>query len=228
MTAFLFNDDFRRELMASPHHHGEVTFLESVLAPGMVVIEGGANRGVTAVAVARAVGATGHVHAFEPIPEYFEALQANLAGNGVENATAHRLALSDRTGCLSFHKNGEGSGIVSSEGAEAIEVDAITLVRFVEDYGVSRVDFVNLDCEGSELSVLRSAKAWLEAGHPPIFCEVHRPYLEALGQSVAGIVEFLAGIGYVVDPIQAEDLASPSTFETCSHIHAHVPTGRGA
>jgi len=72
MNEFTFNKAFRRELRESAHHYGEVAFLESVLQTGMVVIEGGANRGVTAVAIAKSVGANGHVHAFEPVSEYLE------------------------------------------------------------------------------------------------------------------------------------------------------------
>ena len=81
MNEFTFNKAFRRELRESPHHYGEVAFLESVLQPGMTVIEGGANRGVTAVAIAKCVGANGDVHAFEPVSEYFEMLQANIKRN---------------------------------------------------------------------------------------------------------------------------------------------------
>ncbi len=220
MNEFVFNKAFRRELQENAHHYGEVTFLESVLRPGMVVVEGGANCGVTAVAIAKAVGNTGHVHAFEPVPEYFDVLETNIARNGIANISTYNLALSDRTGPLMFYKHGEGSGITSAQDAEEIQVQAITLPQFLSAYNIPRVDFMNLDCEGSELLIFRNAQIVLQEQRPPIFCEIHRQYMEALGQSVDDAVNFLSELGYDIRPIQVEDLSASSDFERCSHIYA--------
>jgi len=220
MNEFTFNEAFRRELRESPHHYGEVAFLESVLKPGMTVIEGGANRGVTAVAIAKCVGANGDVHAFEPVSEYFEMLQANIKRNKMPNITAYNLAISDTTGPLRFYKHGEGSGVTPAEDAEEIQVEGITIADFLSSHHIRKVDFINLDCEGSELLIFRNAAAWLKKEAPPIFCEVHRQYMEALGHSVNEAVTFLSRLGYGVRPIQVEDLDTPSDFERCSHIYA--------
>ncbi|RLC63381.1 MAG: hypothetical protein DRI48_08510, partial [Chloroflexi bacterium] len=67
----LESEEFRRELQNSPHEAGEVEFLRSVLRPGMHVIEAGANRGVTAVAIAREIGSEGRLYTFEPVPEFY-------------------------------------------------------------------------------------------------------------------------------------------------------------
>jgi len=220
MNDFVFNKAFRRELQKNAHHYGEVAFLESVLCPGMVVIEGGANRGVTAVAIAKAVGETGHVHAFEPVPEYFGVLKANIARNGIANISAHNLALSDLTGPLTFYKHGEGSGVTSVQDAEKIQAEAITLSDFISAHHMPKVDFINLDCEGSELLIFRNARAMLKQQCPPIFCEVHRQYMQALGHSIGDVVSFLSELGYNVKPIQVEDLSRPSDFDHCSHVYA--------
>ena len=227
MNDFRFDETFRSELRGSPHHYGEVAFLESVLQPGMTVIDGGANRGVTAVAIALAVGRNGHVYAFEPVPEYFGALTGNIARNRLVNITAHNLAICDRTGPLRFYKHGEGSGIAPCQDAEEIQVQGITLPEFLSDHGIRKVDFINLDCEGSELFIFRDAAAWLKEETPPIFCEVHRQYMEALGQSVDDTVTLLSELGYHVIPIQVEDLGAHSDFGQCSHLYAtQVPQNR--
>ena len=223
MCQFTFNKAFRRELRGSPHHYGEVAFLESVLRPGMVVIEGGANRGVTAVAIAMTVGPNGHVHAFEPVPEYFETLQANITRNKMPNITAYNLALSDRTGPLQFFKHGEGSGVTPAQDAEETRVEGITIAEFLANHRIREVDFINLDCEGSELLIFRNAAAWLKEETPPIFCEVHRQYMETLGHSVDDAANLLSELGYQVAPLQVEDLSAPSDFERCSHIYATPP-----
>ena len=223
MNEFVFNEDFRRDLRESPHHYGEVVFLESILRPGMVVVEGGANRGVTAVAIAKAVGKTGHVHAFEPVPEYFAVLETNIARNSITNTSPYNLALSNRNGSLVFYKHGEGSGVTPAQDAEKIRVSAITIPHFLSAHQIPRVDFINLDCEGSELFIFRNAAAVLRHQTPLIFCEVHRQYMEALGHSVDDAVSFLSELGYSVNPIQVEDLSNPSDFDRCSHIYASAP-----
>ncbi len=223
MNEFVFNKAFRRELQESAHHYGEVVFLESVLCPGMAVIEGGANRGVTAVAIAKAVGRKGHVYAFEPVPEYFEVLQANIALNKMANISAGNFAISDRTGPLTIYKHGEGSGVAPVQDAEIISVEGVTIPEFLSAHHIPKVDFVNLDCEGSELFIFRNAAAWLKHEAPPIFCEVHRQYMETLGHSVDDAVNLLSELGYEVSPIQVKDLSAPSDFKRCSHIYATHP-----
>jgi FkbM family methyltransferase len=222
MTTLTFNAAFRRELQKNAHHYGEVTFLESVLRPGMTVIEGGANRGVTAIAIAKAIGKKGCVHAFEPVPEYFKSLQQNVSSNKLRNMSIHNLALSDKNGSIQFYKHGEGSGITHAEEAETIQVQATTLPNFLDNHNIPKLDFINCDCEGSELLVFRKARSLLKVQAPSIFCEVHRDYLKALNQSVQDIVEFLQDLGYTVKPIQVENLNSDSDFEYCSHVYASI------
>lgn len=151
---------------------------------------------------------------------FFETLEANIRRNKVPNATAYNFAISDRTGPLPFYKHGEGSGVTPAEDAEKIHVEGITIPDFLSTYHIRKVDFINLDCEGSELLIFRDAAVWLQGKAPPIFCEVHRQYMEALGHSVSDAVSFLSGLGYDIRPIQVEDLDTPSDFERCSHIYA--------
>jgi FkbM family methyltransferase len=226
MTEFTFNAAFRRKLRENAHHYGEVTFLESVLRPSMTVIEGGANHGVTAIAIAKAVGKQGYVHAFEPVPEYFEALQRNVSRNRIENINIYNLALSDRNSSLRFYKHGEGSGVTLTDDAETIRVQATALPAFLAEHDIARIDFINLDCEGSELLIFRKARSLLKKQAPPIFCEVHRDYLKTLNQSVQDFVMFLQSLGYTVKPIRVQDLKADSDFEHCSHIYAAVNQSR--
>lgn len=101
-----------------------------------------------------------------------------------------------------------------------VQVEGITIAEFLSSHHIRKVDFINLDCEGSELLIFRNAAAWLKKEAPPIFCEIHRQYMEALGHSVRDAVSFLSGLGYDVSPIQVEDVDTPSDFERCSHIYA--------
>jgi len=92
--AFIYDSaEFRDELANSPHYAGEIAFLRSIAKPGTIAVEAGANKGVTTVALAKAIGETGHLYVFEPVPDYYSRLEANLSRNGVRNITTYQLAL---------------------------------------------------------------------------------------------------------------------------------------
>jgi len=81
MEPFLYDSpDFQKELADSVHLAGEVNFLTSLAERGMRVIDAGAHRGVTAVALAKKIGNAGHVYAFEPA----------LCANNLETQTIRR------------------------------------------------------------------------------------------------------------------------------------------
>ena len=220
------SEQFREELRSSPHLAGEVQFLRSIAKPGMQVIEVGANRGVTAVALAKAVGADGHVYAFEPVPEYYRQLKESLSLNRADNVSAYRLALGNRSGRIRFYKHGGGNGIVQTEGAEALWVYATTAAHFIADRRIGRIDLLGMDCEGSELRVLEGARQVLQKDHPRIFCEIHREYLDELGQSVENVVQFLRALGYDLRPLQVENLGADTGIAECSHIYAERSPSR--
>lgn len=59
-------------------------------------------------------------------------------------------------------------------------------------------DVIKIDVEGSELQVLKGAQTILKESNPSIFLSVHPSHLEAMGQSVKDIEEFLNKLGYQV------------------------------
>ncbi|MBW2109382.1 MAG: FkbM family methyltransferase [Deltaproteobacteria bacterium] len=221
LDRFLYDSlSFQIELEKDAHHHGEVIMLEAMAEPAMVVLELGANKGVTAIALARSVGPQGQVHAFEPVPEYYAALVGNLSLNEVDNVRVHQLAVIDKESEISFYKHGEGSGIVQADGAENIIVGTTSLDNFVEKQTLERVDLINMDCEGAELLALRGGKKTLQQNTPRIFCEIHHDYLSRLGQSVHDIVEYLHMLDFQVMPVSVEALDKDVKLEYCTHICA--------
>ncbi len=214
-------EKLQAEPESSPHHAGEVKFLQSIAETGMFVIEGGSHHGATALAIAEAVGPAGRVYAFEPVPQYYAQLKENLS-LCAENAQAYMLALGGRSGRICFYKHGEGSGITPVDGAKMIFVRATGIPEFVTRQEMPRLDLLHLDCEGSEMFVLDGARDILIEQKPRIFCEIHHEYLEELNQSVNDVVNFLERIGYDVEPVQVEDTETRTNFQDCSHIYAHI------
>jgi len=222
MEFFLYDSlAFQDFLKANPHEGAEVEFLESIAKEGMTVIDVGANIGITTVTVAKKIGGKGKVYAFEPLRGYFDVLKKNLSANGLKNVKAFELALVGRVGRIDFYENELSSSIVSRGSTNKTMVEATTLDNFVKEQKVARIDLINMDCEGSELLVLKGAERTLQKNKVKIFCEIHHDVLEELGQSVGDIVEYLQRLGLEVHSVSLDDLKIGNDFESCEYIYAY-------
>ena len=73
----------------------------------------------------------------------------------------------------------------------------VSLDRFCADSSVAP-DVIKVDTEGSELLVLKGARATLARHRPMIFLSVHPSHLEAMGQSTGELEDLLAELDYEV------------------------------
>ena len=218
---FLYDSPgFKNFLKDNPHERGEVKFLESIVKEGMNVIDIGANVGITTVTVARKIGRRGKLYSFEPTPEYFNILKENISSNGLENVKVYELAVTDQVGRAPFSQKELSSGIVFEEGAKKFEVSTTSIDRFLSEEKIERIDLINMDCEGSELLVLKGAKETLRKNKVKIFCEIHHDFLKQLGQSVEELVQYLQGLEFQVQSVSLDDLMMGNNFEKCEYVYA--------
>ncbi len=221
MEHFLYDSQaFEAFLRDHPHEAAEVKFLQSIMKEGMRAIDVGASIGITAVAMAKEVGENGEVYAFEPHPRYFKILKKNLSSNQLNNVKALEVALTDRAGKIDFYQKELSSGIAFEEGAQKLEVASTTIDKFLNERKVQGIDVVNMDCEGSELLVLRGAEKTLRTNRVKIFCELHHDFLRQLGQSVADIVEYLQNLGFEVHSVSPDELRVGDELDRPEYIYA--------
>ena len=221
MELFLYDSPaFENFLKDNPHERGEVKFLESIVEEGMSVIDIGANIGIATVAIAKRIGG-GKLYSFEPVPEYFNTLKKNLSSNRLGNVRVYKLAMTDQVGRADFYQKGLSTGIIFEEGAEKFEVFATTMDRFLSEEKIERIDLINMDCEGSELLVLRGAKDTLRKNKVRIFCEIHHDFLKQLGQSIGDLVKYLQSLEFEVQSVSLDDLKVGNNFEKCDYIYAY-------
>lgn len=185
----------------------EKQFLRRTLGPGMTVFDIGANVGWHTILTSQAVGPTGKVHAFEPIPDTFHNLQLNVTLNKLTQVLPQCLALSHEPGMLSFHIFPEGYDIYNSMGArerhEGVQaarqvlVPTTTLDDYCRERNLPCVDFLKIDVEGAEEFVLRGGQQVLqESPNPVILIELFEPSARQCGSSVGGAMELLQDLGF--------------------------------
>ena len=219
---FLYDSPaFKNFLKDNSHEAGEVKFLESIVEEGMNVIDIGANVGITTVIVAKKIGRRGKLYSFEPTPEYFNILKENVSSNGLENVKVYELAVTDKAGRAPFYQKGLSSGVVFEEGAKKLEVPTTTIDRFLSEEKIETINLINMDCEGSELLVLKGAKKTLQKNKVKIFCEIHHGFLKQLGQSIKDLVKYLGSLELQVQSVSLNDLKMGRDFEKCEYIYAH-------
>jgi FkbM family methyltransferase len=128
-----------------------------LLRPGMTVIDAGANVGLISVQASKLVGPTGNVYCIEADPANIPILRANLWRNGCTNAKVLPVAAWWERAELNLFVVPEG-GPFSHVGAgpsQAATVPAYRLDELVSE----PVDFLKIDCEGTDHLVLRGAAA---------------------------------------------------------------------
>jgi len=192
--------------------------IHRLVSPGSVVLDVGANIGAHTLELARRVGSGGKVFAFEPTSFAHSKLLRNLALNpglaAVVEAKQLMLAASDHRSTESqiysswplvhadrLHANHLGRS-QSTEGARAISLDS-----YLEQNGVTRVDFVKLDVDGYECEVLEGARHCLDKFRPPIVMELAPYVLRERGASLAQLVKILVRSGYRFTPLNGEALS---------------------
>ena len=141
-----------------------IQHLRRVLRPGDVVFDPGANIGYFAAVALGLVGATGRVYSFEPSNTAFASL-ATSAAAGPANWTVTQAALTDHSGTMQFYDTPRviSRGFACLEGVYAPKdrMPHPVTVHALDDLcrinGITRIAFLKLDIEGSELNALRGA-----------------------------------------------------------------------
>lgn len=123
----------------------------------------------------------GRVLAFEPFPESFTLLEQNLQLNDVRNVEAQPYAVADAPGKLLLNIGSEHAvqHTTTAQGANTLEVSAITLDSIFIDQAVTCCDLLKMDVEGAEYGILLNASA-------DTVCKIKRIALEYHDHTPAG------------------------------------------
>ena len=134
--------------------------------PGSTALDIGANIGVTAIALSRAVGPSGKVICFEPVPANLELLCRNIRRNRLTSVWTEPIALSNTVSKTTMVDN-NGHSCISSDGD--IPVSTIPFDQWHKGKELGDISICKIDVEGHELAVLEGMKRTLSARIIPTF-----------------------------------------------------------
>lgn len=200
----LRNDQIGATLLGDSFENAELQFVKRFLQPGMTVLDIGANQGYYTLLSSRKVGPHGKVLAFEPSPREMRHLKLHLRLNRCANVETSSSALGAATGAAELHVVlGTESGCNSlrppdvSQPTGLVPVSVERLDDVLKARGVNRVDFIKVDVEGAELSVLQGARELFHrTPRPVILAEVQDLRTEPWGYPAKGILTLLRDAGY--------------------------------
>jgi FkbM family methyltransferase len=214
----------------------EALFFQHYLRPGMTVLDIGAHHGFYSLTASKAVHPKGQIHSFEPSPRERAQLQRSLRLNRCTNVTIHSNALGANPGKATlFLVQGEQDGCNSLRqpdgvsGTISVEVDVVPLDDLLNAQGMSKVDFIKMDVEGAELSVLQGASKFLNTSpRPVILAEVSDLRTKAWGYHASEILTFLEQKGFCwFQPIaQGQLVVADRTLDLYDHNFVAVPEER--
>jgi len=139
----------------------QLELLAKLLRPGAVVIEAGSGIGVHALALARIIGATGHLIAYEADPLLLRILDQNLRSNDIRGLVTVMTR--------------DLAGLIASTGASSAldsRTDSVVVgggVDTVDDLGLERLDLIKINDSHAAGAILEGAVQTLWRLRPVLF-----------------------------------------------------------
>jgi FkbM family methyltransferase len=170
----------------------------TLIRPGDVVLDAGANIGVYTLLLSGAVGA-GRVIAVEPDPTNLELLRQNVARNACTNVTVLPCALGGKTCQVGLTQDPRNRGALSVTDAGAAGAVGVPMRRAADVLRElrARPRVMKVDVEGAEPDVL----AGFDALPDVIMFEFTPEQLRRQGHDPLGFLQWVTGRGYALELI---------------------------
>lgn len=142
-----------------------VRFWRKALPAGSVFFDVGANIGLYTVPASLQVGSSGQVVAFEAHPALCRFLRDNVALNSPANVVVENLAVGAAAGELriAFNARNPGETRIALAGELGDAISVVALDEYCAAHRIACIDYMKLDVEGYEATVLRGAECIIRA-----------------------------------------------------------------
>lgn len=167
----------------------------SLLRPGDVVYDLGANVGFYSLLASVLVGPKGQVFSFEPLPRNLELLRKHIGENNITNCVIVASAVSDREGTANFEGQCD-SHMTKLSATGNITVKLTSLDDLLASGEILPPNVIKCDIEGAEFDALSGARDMLGRYHPNILLATHGSTVHKL------CCNFLIALGYSVRSLE--------------------------
>lgn len=182
-----FNRTFQAYIVKGSWEEETTRLFKQYTKVGDTVIDVGANIGYYTLLAAKIVGNKGIVYAFEPDPNNYKLLNANIELNGYSNVVSIQKAVSDKNDVVELYLNDNDVGAHTiykpSKSKKSVKVVSV----IIDDYFKGKeypVNIVKMDIEGAEMAALSGMKNIIKANPDiKIFVEFHIPWIIRSGAS---------------------------------------------
>jgi len=193
-----------QELLYGEFEKRETEVVEKLLRPGMTFVDVGAHHGLYTLLAAKRVGRHGRVVAIEPSPRECARLEKHLRLNRCSHVEVIACAAGKDPGNADFYLvdgfNDWCNSLrppATAEPIRMVRVPVRHLDEILAESGISKVDFIKLDVEGAELSVLHGALKLLNRElRPAMLVEVQDVRTRRWGYAAREILQFLERLDY--------------------------------
>lgn len=174
----------------------EIDFVRVAVNPGESVIDIGANFGLYSLSMAKIIGETGMVYAFEPSDSTAKFLQESIELNGLKNISLQKMGLSNQigNGRLSNNENSELNTLVKEHSPnnnyETVHLSTLDECSQILSWP-GNVSFIKIDAEGEENNILQGGREFFKSQSPLVMFEIKE------GQKLhLELIEEFAMLGY--------------------------------
>lgn len=182
---------------------------------GGVVIDCGALYGDHTIAYCRKVGSQGTVLAIEASKMAYDCLCENAKQFESPVICIHAV-LCESHGGHALHCVEEGNlgcSHITEDDKKGVEVRTISIDGLTKDAGLSRLDFLKIDCEGYEYQILKGARGSIKQFKPKMMIEINHGALAAQGDHDRKIYDLLLDLGYCWQLIQPQCKPTDPQFD---------------
>lgn len=213
-----------REIARGLHDEKEARLIPALALPGEAAVDIGSNYAMVSYHLSRAVGASGKVYAFEPIPFPYDVSRMIAERLGLSNVDFRRQGCGEANRFLSFRVPLQTGGAPSAgqshmagrnnelpgkdrhfrfQSWETVECEVVRL----DDALPSDADisFIKADIEGAELLAFRGAERLIDRCRPAVLSEINRFFLQGFGIRIEQLLSFFYDKGYKVYRLDIQD-----------------------
>ena len=193
----------------------ELDLIPFAVQPGETALDLGANFGLYCYHLAKVLGRSGRIYAFEPVPFTFETLRLVAKILGFRNVTLFEKGCAEEAGRISFEVPVQTSGAFAAgqayiggrhddregkeqqvrwAGTRQVVCEVVKLDDFLPE--VESLSLIKCDIEGAELLAFRGAKKMIAKHLPSVICEINPWFLEGFGIRLDELLAFFSEQDY--------------------------------